>query len=170
MKYNPQIHHRRSIRLKNYDYRQAGAYFITICTLDRECLFGEIRDGQNRLNQYGKLVEEAWNYLPNHFPSIELDSAVIMPNHFHGILLILPARSETENRPTLGNIIAYFKYQSTKQIDRIRQLPNQKIWQRNYYEHIVRTEETLEKLRRYIENNPQKWHEDGLHPQNPSRW
>jgi putative transposase len=134
MKYNPQIHHRRSIRLKNYDYRQAGAYFITICTLDRECLFGEIRDGQLQLNQYGKLVEEAWEGLPDRFPSIELDSAVIMPNHFHGILLILPARPETENRPTLGNIIAYFKYQSTKQIDRIRQLSPKKIWQRNYYE------------------------------------
>ena len=86
--FNPQIHHRRSIRLKDYDYSQSGAYFITICTQKRECLFGEIVDGEMRLNDAGQMVQTTWDELPKHYTGIEIDEFVVMPNHFHGIILI----------------------------------------------------------------------------------
>jgi putative transposase len=182
-KYNPQIHHRRSIRLKYYDYNQAGAYFVTICVQNRECLFGNITNQNLQLNQYGQIIDRIWHHLPNHFDNLEIDAAVIMPNHFHGILLITDRSSivsETNrvngNRPfyeqktRLGQIIAYFKYQTTKLINQKRHLPGLRIWQKNYYEHIIRNEKTLAILRQYIMENPTRWDIDQLHPQNPSKW
>ena len=88
MKYDPKIHHRRSIRLKGYDYSQAGAYFITICTNDRKCLFGEIINGEMILNDCGKIANDEWEKLPQRFPNFELDVFQIMPNHMHGIVLL----------------------------------------------------------------------------------
>lgn len=90
--YKPEIYHRRSIRLKNYDYNQSGAYFITICVQNRECLLGEIQNSNTQLNLFGDIVKQIWYQLPNHFPNVEIDAAVIMPNHFHGIILITPCR------------------------------------------------------------------------------
>ncbi|MDR2911066.1 MAG: hypothetical protein LBV47_06855, partial [Bacteroidales bacterium] len=149
-KYNPNLHHRRSIRLHRYDYSQEGLYFVTVCTQNRTCLFGEITAGEMRLNETGRIVENEWIKLPERFNNVVLDIFQIMPNHFHGILQIVGAGSarpeindsDTDNNrageprpyvPALGNMIAYFKYQTTKQID----LPV-KLWQRNYYEHIIR--------------------------------
>jgi REP element-mobilizing transposase RayT len=88
MKYDPQKHHRQSIRIKGYDYSQAGAYFLTLCTYQRQCLFGEIVGGAMQLNPYGQVVEDCWQAIPEHFPRIALDVFVVMPNHIHGILLI----------------------------------------------------------------------------------
>jgi len=88
MKYNPDIHHRRSIRLRDYDYSQAGAYFITICAHNRECLFGEIADGAMRLNAAGEIAMQCWQEIPLHFPHSALDEWVIMPNHLHGIVVL----------------------------------------------------------------------------------
>lgn len=88
MKYNPEIHHRKSIRLKGYDYSKSGAYFITICTQHRECRFGEIIDEQLFLNDAGNMIEDCWLCLTNIFPDIELDEFIVMPNHFHGIIFI----------------------------------------------------------------------------------
>ncbi|MEK7441298.1 MAG: transposase, partial [Chloroflexota bacterium] len=88
MNFNPQKHHRRSIRLQNYDYTQAGAYFITICTYNREFLFGDVVNGEMMLNDYGRIVEEYWNETPTHFPNVETDAFVVMPNHIHGIIVI----------------------------------------------------------------------------------
>ncbi|MGF1497256.1 MAG: transposase [Elainellaceae cyanobacterium] len=182
MKYDPAIHHRRSIRLQDYDYSQAGAYFVTICTQGRECLLGEVIDTSISLSQYGVIVEQVWHQIPHHFPSVTLDAAVIMPNHFHGIIVIaeesFPVQQESQDlapkqnfkKPTLGQIVAYFKYQSTKLINAVRDLAGVKFWQRNYYEHIIRSEASLARLRTYIEQNPQKWQHDQLHPQNPSKW
>ena len=104
MKYDPQKHHRRSIRLKGYDYTSLGAYFITICTHQRHYLFGEIIDGEMRLNQMGQSVQAHWNRLPTHFPHLKIDAFVIMPNHIHGILTLTPTETPTPRRgAALGN-------------------------------------------------------------------
>lgn len=184
-KYNPQIHHRRSIRLKFYDYNQAGVYFITICVQNRECLLGNITNQILELNVYGEIVHQLWNHLPHHFDNIEIDAAVIMPNHFHGIivtpnsscrgLVSKPSNSKNPNaffeyKTQLGKIIAYFKYQTTKLINQKRDSIGVKFWQRNYYEHIIRDEEKLNILRQYIIENPLRWENDQLHPNNPSKW
>ncbi len=193
--YNQDIHHRRSIRLKDYDYNQGGAYFITFCVKNRECLLGEIKEGLINLNEYGKIVFNMWNYLPNYFQDVEIDAGVIMPNHFHGIILITdkcrglvskpfiskpiiskPLSDQKSNVPfyqkktRLGTVIAYFKYQTTKLINQKRDLAGVKFWQKNYYEHIIRNQKSLEMLREYIVNNPQSWEIDQLHPHNPSKW
>jgi REP element-mobilizing transposase RayT len=172
MAYNPDIHHRRSIRLQNYDYSQQGAYFVTICTLQRECLFGEIIEREIQLNDYGKIVLKWWNKLNQHFPKVETDAFVIMPNHIHGIVVIEKSKGRTEVTETenvrnahLGQIIAYFKYQSTKQINGIRGLPGVRIWQRNYYEHIIRNEDVLNRAREYIIDNPASWDKDRENPE-----
>jgi REP element-mobilizing transposase RayT len=161
MKYNPEIHQRKSIRLKEYDYSQSGYYFITICTKDREQLFGEINEGKMLLNDYGEIVLNSWNNLPNYNSNIGLDYFCIMPNHIHCILIIERKGGVTPPLPIkLGNIIAYFKYQTTKQINIIQNTPGQPIWQRNYYEHIIRNEKELFEIRKYIEYNPLNWPED----------
>jgi REP element-mobilizing transposase RayT len=171
MKYNPDIHHRRSIRLQGYDYSQNGAYYVTLCTQNRECLFGEIVNGEMILNEYGKIVEQCWNNLSNHYDNIELDAYVIMPNHFHGIIFItdnvraihelplLPQQSPQQRRKMLlPKIIGRFKMNSAKQINLMRNTPGISVWQRNYYEHIIRNDKSLENIRNYIINNPSKWY------------
>src|SRR3990172_7834035 len=91
MRYDAEKHHRRSIRLRGYDYAQAGAYFVTICTQNRECLFGEVVDGQMVLNDPGKILESVWSELPDHYPGVDVDAFVIMPNHIHGIVILVGA-------------------------------------------------------------------------------
>jgi REP element-mobilizing transposase RayT len=203
MKYNPDIHHRRSIRLQGYDYSQNGAYFVTLCTQNRECLFGEIVNGEMILNEYGKIVEQCWNDLPNHYDNIELDSYVIMPNHFHGIIIITDTVNNVDNVDNVGaihelplhelplhespihelplhktpiqspqqrrkmllpKIIGRFKMNSAKQINQIRNSSGVPVWQRNYYEHIIRNEKSLEDIRNYIINNPLEWYYDDYNP------
>lgn len=181
MKFDPAIQHRRSIRLERYDYSSAGAYFVTICTQNRECLFGEVVDGAMQLNDAGKVAEQCWQEIPSHFPHAELDEFVIMPNHVHGILVICdsvvrtghqvnaraknfsPLRKGTAGTSrTIGSIVRGFKIGVTKwmrKTDLIRD-----VWQRNYWEHIVRNEAELGHLREYICNNPAQWELDQLHP------
>ena len=184
-KYNPQIHHRRSIRLKGYDYSQAGAYFITICAHNRECLFGEIVDEEMVLNEYGKLVEYTWADLVNHVEGIELVAFVVMPNHVHGIIDIVgagsepartepartePARTEpapTEPAPTgrygLPEIVRQFKTFSARRINTLRNTSGTPVWQRNYWEHIIRNEKSYNDIAAYITNNPVQWEIDQLY-------
>ena len=180
MKYDPERHHRRSVRLRGYDYSQAGAYFVTICTPDRACLFGDVADGVMRLNDAGRVVERCWHEIPIHFPHVELDEFVIMPNHVHGVIVIVGAGSprpyvasgagtktgaETAPlRATLGRMVAYFKYQSTKHINIMRGTPGIPVWQRNYYEHIIRDDESLNRILEYIVNNPLQWELDWENP------
>ncbi len=170
IKYNSQ-HHRRSIRLKGYDYSQSGAYFITICTYNRECLFGKIVDDKMILNQYGEIANQCWLEIPNHFPNVELDEYIIMPNHIHEIIVIneqnvgaiheLPLQNQYQRRKMLiPKIIGRFKMNSAKQINQLRHTPNIPVWQRNYYEHIIRNENELNKIREYIINNPLHWELD----------
>lgn len=170
-KYNPEIHHRRSIRLKGYDYSQEGAYFITICTHDRECLFGEIVNGEMRLNPFGEIVRDEWLKTPTIRPNIELAEWVIMPNHIHGIVIITVRRGELQFAPTgkfqspsqtIGAIVRGFKGAATKRINNIR-MNSVPVWQRNYWEHIIRNEESYHRIAEYIVNNPLNWQNDTLH-------
>lgn len=187
MKYNPEIHKRRSIRLKGYDYSQAGLYFITICVQDRECLFGNIENGEMILNDAGKMIETEWLNLNNRFSNIELHEFIVMPNHFHEILEIVGATLvvaqndvNTQNKnndnekgqpqgiaptKTVGDMMDAFKSIST--VEYIRGVKNLgwkpfdgRIWQRNYYEHIIRNEQSYQTISNYIINNPAKWQED----------
>ena len=182
MKYNPDKHHRRSIRLQNYDYTQQGLYFITICIWQRECLLGNIvgaisyKDSETlaeiqgnsaymELNYYGQAVEYNWQILAKKFRNVVLDKFVIMPNHIHGIIQL-----QSSGGKQLSEIIQNFKTSSARRINQLRNAKGVPVWQRNYYEHIIRNEESLEIIREYIVNNPISWNEDKLHPNNPSRW
>jgi REP element-mobilizing transposase RayT len=165
MKYDPQKHHRHSIRLKGYDYSGPGVYFVNLCAEGRELIFGDIVDGKMILNELGKMVDEYWHQTMAHFDGIESDHYVIMPNHFHGIVIIQGSTSiSDQKRPSLGQIMAYFKYQTTKLINETHQTPGQRRWQRNYYERIVRNEAELNAYRQYIIENPLKWEMDKANP------
>ncbi|MGP1383331.1 MAG: transposase [Thainema sp.] len=192
MKYNPDKHHRRSIRLKGYDYSSPGAYFITICTHQRECLFGNIVDGEMQLNPFGEIVAEEWLRSQNIRQEINLDAWVVMPNHIHGIVFIQGKTSQqvsdnssqVSDQPrnpvganghsplqrmasrSLSSFITGFKSTATKRINILRDMPRTPVWQRNYYEHIIRSEESLEHIRRYIQTNSANWNNDQLHPEN----
>jgi REP element-mobilizing transposase RayT len=164
VKYNPDIHHRRSIRLKNYDYSCAGMYFVTICIENRDCLLGEIIDGQMHMNAAGRIVAETWQWLASQYDYIMLDEWVVMPNHIHGIIVRVPTTEPTEKHKPLGRLIGAFKTVSTKRINILRDSLSMKLWQRNYWEHIVRNEQSLQQIRQYIANNPLTWSDDQLNP------
>jgi putative transposase len=197
MKYDPDKHHRRSIRLPGYDYSQSGAYFVTICAYQRQCLFGDVVDGQMVLNQYGAIVAETYQWLCQRYPYLHSDEWIVMPNHFHAIMVITDeppvntakprtgvshCRGGSRNAPPnnshgkitkrkpLGRLIGAFKTVSTKKINILRDAPATPLWQRNYYEHIIRDRDAMDKICRYIINNPMSWSIDQLHPDNPSKW
>ncbi len=175
---NSEIHCRRPIRLRQYDYSQTGAYFITVCTYNRNCLFGKIINGRIELNDAAKVVNQCWLEIPNHFLDIQVDEFVIMPNHLHGIIMKVGARfivpndlgfdksnPYIDNNPmmtslfTLGKIIRAFKARTSHIIRTTTNLSHFK-WQRNYYEHIIRNEDELNRIREYIINNPLQWEYD----------
>ncbi|MGB8689081.1 MAG: transposase [Microcoleus sp.] len=171
MPYNPEIHQRRSLRLRQYDYTQAGAYFLTICCYQKNCLFGEINGGIMYLNATGEAVQQVWSNLPNNFPQIELDDFVIMPNHLHGIICLIDRPDlmtpQTNIAPintmpngtkkgSLGAIVQNFKSISTRRVNNITRNSGT-IWQRNYYETIIRDDRAYENIKRYINENPLKW-------------
>jgi putative transposase len=221
--YNPAIHHRRSIRLKGYDYTQCGAYFITIVTQGRECLFGRVINGNMQLNDAGQMVARWWEELANKYPHIIPDAAIVMPNHFHGIIVItdgpidddgdvgadlrvrpctdadhdqgthtdvpLRVRPNTYAHDKMGahtgaplrstdagvsQIVQWFKTMTTNEYIRgVKTLgwtpfPG-KLWQRNYYEHIIRDENAHHRIRHYIINNPAQWNADNENPEKVTR-
>ena len=160
----PGLLHRRSIRFKSYDYRQEGAYFVTLSTLQHLPLFGQYLGETVELNSFGQLVDYHWQQLPVHFP-ITVDEWIIMPDHMHGILIIEDCLMNGEirqagNRSTgttseaLSAVIQNFKMVTSLKINRMRKTPGESIWQRNYYEHIIRSEESLNSIRQYIIENP----------------
>ncbi len=162
---------RKSIRLKRYDYTQNGAYFITICTYHRQCWFGQVLSGQMKYNTFGKIVCELWTSLPNRFSHLKLDAFMLMPNHLHGILIIDNISNNYEEhlyqeqfgKPRAGSIstvVRSFKSAVTKRINIMRSTRYPPIWQRNYYESIIRDEAGLDAVRTYINNNPLQWHQD----------
>ena len=181
MKYNPKIHRRKSIRLKDYDYSKKGMYFITICTENRECILGNIEEIdsianqdempiQMKLNNIGGMIDNIYLELENQIKNIKIHDYVIMPNHLHGIIEIYnsgakEARADMESAPTLNEIIQIFKRYTTveyiKGVKRGEYKPFYKrIWQRNYYEHIIRNEKELHAIIEYIKYNPLNWTND----------
>jgi putative transposase len=164
MPFSPYRHSRHSIRLEGYDYSQAGAYFVTICTQNRACVLGSVQDGQVLMSVYGQIVVDCWGEISCRFPEITTDAFVVMPNYIHGIVAIdnVGARSP---RPILGKVIGYFKHQSTKQVNALRESPGKALWQRNYYEHIVRNEYDLNDIREYILANSFNWADDRENPE-----
>jgi REP element-mobilizing transposase RayT len=202
MEYDAAKHHRRSIRLSGYDYRSPGAYFVTLCIQGGECLLGEVVDGEMRLSEWGEIASHYWMRIPDHVNHVQLDAWVVMPNHLHGIIVIVsggeasPGRSASAYDPTpggarpqgkdiardasplqpgsLGAIVGNYKSVSTRRINRVRGTPGIRFWQRNYWEHIIRNEQSLNRIRQYIQSNPARWGEDQLHPDAPpnafNRW
>ncbi len=171
MTYDSDIHHRRSIRLKNYDYSQNGAYFITLCTHERKCLFGMINDNQVILNEAGIVVQEEWIKSFKIRQELAMDEYVIMPNHFHAIVFILNSKTKQRDlsikinghgNKSIGSLVAGFKSAVTKRINGLSHFSGDLIWQRNYHEHIIRHDKALEKLRAYTINNPFTWKKDSL--------
>ena len=186
MPYDPDRHHRRSIRLRGYDYTLAGAYFVTICAQQRACLFGMEGD-PHTLTPAGHMLGERWMALPQKFPTVTLDGWVTMPNHFHGIVIIHepearvgappapdgPGPEIESDGPSLARIIQWFKTMTTNLYLRgVKQdgwppCPG-KLWQRDYYERIIRNDRELDALRAYIAANPTRWTEDPNHPTRPA--
>ena len=166
MTYDPERHHRRSIHLKGFDYSRSAIYFVTICAQNRECLFGTILQNQMLLNDAGGMVSAEWLALPSRFPSVILDEFIVMPNHFHGIIYISP---DSPDNPTLGTVLGAFKSivnnnYITGVSSKNWQPFDQRLWQRNYYEHIVKDDFGLQKIQAYIQNNPSTWQADSLQP------
>jgi len=160
---------RKNIRLHGYDYSYPGIYFVTICTANRERLFGTIHAGRMCLNDSGKIVSGTWKKLPQRFPCVALDAFVVMPNHVHGIVLLHRRRSNTQtgaasSAPTqpaaLGDILRTFKSESAIRVNAILKRTARPIWQRNYFEYIIRSTSSLDKIRLYIRDNPSHWDSD----------
>ncbi|MBI5295644.1 MAG: transposase [Chloroflexi bacterium] len=201
-KFDPQQHHRRSIRVKGYDYTEPGAYFVTIVTYRRDPLFGKIENGIMLLNDFGKIADECWRAIPEHFPTVELGVHMIMPNHVHGVIGIradvsisngivaqhvgatdadndmdLTRRGAIYRAPTdnveqfgkpikgsLPTIVRTYKAAVTRIIAREHNATG--IWQRNYYERIIRNADEANRIHLYIEANPAQWDDDDENPSN----
>lgn len=170
MQYDPRLHHRRSIRLKGYDYASAGAYFVTMVTHGKRCLFGEVVGGVMHLNAAGKIVAEEWLRSAQVRGEVTMDAFVVMPNHVHGIVVIdrphpprlipadlAPGTASGPRSRSIGAIVAGFKSAASRRIHACRGASGALIWQRNYYERIVRDEVALNRIRQYIEDNPARW-------------
>ena len=195
MTYNSTLHHRRSIRLKNYDYSQNGMYFVTICTQGWKCLFGKVAENDKGemicvLNKVGKIAHDEIQKTEQIRDNVRIDCFIVMPNHIHAIIVInnpsvgaygntsvgaygntplqgsnTPLQKQTKSKfqspsKNLGAIIRGYKSTVTKQINELQNTPGTTIWQRNYYEHIIRNEKSLKKIRNYIFHNAVKWKKD----------
>lgn len=199
-------HHRRCIRLPGFDYGRAGAYFVTVCAARRACVLGDVVDREIRLNDGGRIVQECWQAIPEHFGDVQLGEFVVMPNHVHGIVCIVGARQDSVGTthvsvgarhasplqtvlspehahaavvssappsvsargPTprsIGAIVGAFKSSATKRINEIRGTPGAPVWQRNYYEHVIRNEKELNHTRQYVLDNPMRWAFDRENPE-----
>lgn len=154
---------RRSPRWKDYDYSQEGAYFVTICTHQREWLFGEVANGEMHLSPSGEIAQQTWTELASHYPTVELDESVVMPNHVHGILVIKRAGFNPAPTHGLSEIVRGYKSLVTRQINAHYQVPGSVVWQRSYYDHIIRNEASLNAIRQYVLTNPERWEQDQLY-------
>ncbi|MBC8029905.1 MAG: transposase [Pyrinomonadaceae bacterium] len=175
--------HRRSVRLRGFDYASRGFFFVTICTHNKQPTLGKIINYKCRLSDIGRIVETCWREIPEHFPNVYLDEWVIMPNHVHGIIVIrypkgydpsgrgtacrapttIDTRSEEFGKPVAGSlptIIRSFKSAVTKRVNELATNTRSPLWQRNYFEHVIRDEESLNKIRNYIWENPIHWWSD----------
>jgi len=152
----PEHPQRRRLRLPEYDYAQAGAYFVTLCTRGHACLFGMVLDREMQRNAAGEAVVRCWDEIPRHFPNVELDAFVVMPNHVHGVLLLLGDEAEDTGEPARAGrarpphvVVGSFKSAVSRRLG--------PVWQRSYWERVVRSGEELDQIRDYIEDNPLRW-------------
>jgi putative transposase len=188
---NSTFPHRHSLRLKGYDYSQAGAYFVTICAHCRKCLFGEVVGSEMNVNEFGLAVQAVWEDLPVHYPHVMTDAFVVMPNHVHGVFVLgaedlavgagfKPARTDPSRpadaegsksvrtmlrRHGLSEIVRGLKSFSARRINVMRGTSGAAVWQRNYYEHVIRGDADYNRIAEYVANNPLRWKEDTLHPE-----
>lgn len=167
MKYNPEIHHRHSLRFPDYDYSKNGYYFVTIVVKNRLLLFGNVINGMMNLNDAGKMIDNVWNNLPKYIPGIEIDCGIVMPNHFHAIINL--NHEQNAKRLSLTDVMERFKSFTTHDyINDVRNLNwepfHAKLWQRNYYDRIIRDKKELNHLKKYIKENPEKWDQDEENP------
>ena len=216
MSADPNTGHRRSIRLPNYDYSAAGAYFVTVCVQQAEMLLGEVRDGAVVLNEWGRLVDDFWADVARHLEDVAVDCHVTMPNHVHAVMVLVdhgrrdprwdggtsgggvkggeeggetpPLRglgvsrrgevaspfphdsTPSSDASTLGQVVAYYKYQTTKSINVLRGMPGVRFWQRSYWEHVIRNEADFVRIREYVAANSAHWADDGLRPEAAAKW
>ncbi len=181
----PGLPDRRSVRMRTYDYATAGIYFVTVCTHGKRCVLGRVTNDRVVLSRIGAIVDECWRAIPEHFAGVELHEFVVMPNHLHGLIILpeapraqhavplrnkdvlAPERSFGAMRPgELSAIVRSFKSACTKRVNRLRRTSGRTLWQRGYYEHVVRDADDLEQLQRYIIENPLSW---VLNRENPLR-
>jgi putative transposase len=167
--------HRRSIRLREYDYAHGGGYFVTICTHGHKCVFGGISRAEMQLNEVGRIVEDEWRRASEIRTEVLLDAFVVMPNHLHGIVFInehakraggnvVPRMMRGTGHRSLSALVAGFKAATTRRMNQVLRVPAAPLWQRNYYEHVIRNDEDLGRIRQYVSDNPARWIEDGYHP------
>jgi REP element-mobilizing transposase RayT len=166
------VHHRRSLRFDRWDYRELAVYFVTITTEARAPLLGTIADGQVILSEFGRIAHDEWLNSATLRADVELDLFVVMPNHVHGLVVLLP-KQLLPKLPTapgrfasrsLGALVGGFKSAASRRINELRDTPGTPVWQRNYYDRIVRNEDELAQVRAYIDDNPRRWFQD---PENP---
>lgn len=206
MRFDSDRHRRRSIRLPDYDYSSAGAYFVTVCTHQRQCLFGEVEGIDMHLNDLGRMIVWHWQRIPKHFHKVQLDEFTVMPNHLHGLLLIVDkdemddtagakhlsqdsgsssqlipqnasplqgsGRARLRSRPagtppqSLSAVLQNFKSITARKFNGMRRETGGILWQRNYFERVIRDENEFDRIRKYIIDNPAKWAEDKENPAN----
>lgn len=165
--------HRRSLRLREYDYSRPSAYFVTICVQHRACLFSRVEQDEMRPTAAGEMIHSWWDRLPSKFPSVSCDAVIVMPNHVHGVLLLShdpTEQGQLDNLVTLGAVVQWFKAMTTDaymQKVKNEDWPpfNGRLWQRNYYEHIIRNDRDLDRIRDYIDANPSRWAADAENPE-----
>ena len=148
---------RKSMRLHDFNYATPSAYYVTICVEDRQCIFGTISEGAVVPSDRGTIAIECWREIPHKYPAIALDAYVVMPNHVHGVLLFPDAGQAL---PNLGQVVNWYKALVCKSVRRMSSSSRAVIWQRNYYDHVVRDEQDLDRIRQYILYNPGRWEED----------
>jgi REP element-mobilizing transposase RayT len=159
---------RRSPKLEGYDYTSPGVYFVTLCARAGRYPFGEVCDGEVRLSDVGRAIAQCWKDVPRHFQTVELDLYVVMPNHLHGLIALTEAADSlppVRTRPSVHTVVGAFKSAATRRVNVMRNTPGVSLWQRTYYDHVVRTEQGLERIREYIANNPIRWEIDEENPE-----
>lgn len=165
---------RKSNRLKQFDYSQNGAYFITICTHNRKEILSHINVGDGspvpKLTIYGDIVLRLINEISNKYPNVIVDKYVIMPNHIHIIFAIINNSGTGDPSPTISNVVAWLKYTSTKEINSFTKSAGTRFFQRSYYDHIIRNEADYLNIWQYIENNPLKWRDDEYYTGDDKKW
>jgi REP element-mobilizing transposase RayT len=173
---------RKHLRVKQFDYTSNCAYFVTLCTENRRQAFGEINDGKLEPTRRGMIVQECWNDIPNHHPFVQLDAFILMPNHIHGVLVFVgekplgpvvatPASPQPPGpaKSSLGSVVGSFKSAVSRKINKLRPHAADGLWQVSFYDHVVRNDRALDRIREYILSNPERWNEDELNEQGTGR-